>query len=705
MATQVSPGVVVTEIDKTLNLAQVALTDGGMAGSFRWGPVEQLRTIVSEEDLVKTFWKPDNTTAEYFFTAANFLAYSRSLRVVRVVSNTAYNASSNNAYTGQIKNSDVYEENTSDNATYYSNFGNWAAKYPGALGNGIRVEVCDSSAAYSGTPALKVLGLPGDSILYSQSTLASANLQTVLSVGDIVTLAGQKRQVVTVSGTNFTVNSAITSVVSNTTALSTITLNAVAAIDTSIDVVSGAAETLISNNDVLILANSTTKVVRTVNNVNSSVITFTTGVGVVGNAVTVQSASSFTREWRYARLFDGAPNTSPYVSARGGANDEMHVVVVDTVGTLSGVQNAVLEKYGFVSKASDAKAENGAANYYRDVINRTSPYIWMTDHIGADWGTASNNNFDVKNTLTTDTLSVGADGAAIGSAEILTGYDLFRPEEVEISFLLGGPASSGVATSLIANVIEPKKYVMGFFSPNKSAVVNNAGSEVDDILIYRNALPSTSFAVLDSGWKYQYDKYNDVYRWIPLNGDVAGCLVRTDAQAESWFSPAGVARGQIKNVVKLAFNPRQADRDDLYRSGVNPVVTFPGQGTILFGDKTLLSRPSAFDRINVRRLFVVLEKTVENSAKQQLFEQNDEFTRNAFLNLVEPFLRSVRARRGITDFYVVCDETNNPPDAVDRNEFRADIFVKPIRSINFIQLNFTAVRSDVAFTEVVTNLG
>lgn len=703
MATQVSPGVVVTEIDKSLNLAQVALTDGGFAGMFRWGPVDQLQTVISEEDLVQRFWKPDNTTAEYFFTAANFLAYSRSLRLVRVVSNTAFNASANASYSGVIKNGDIYEKNLDTTESYYSDsFGRWTAKYPGALGNGIRVEICPSSTAYSQTPADSVLVLSGATTVYLKNSVGNAS--AYLQAGDVVTLKGLRRTVTAVSGNTFTINSAVTVAVSNATQV-TQTLNAQASGTSTVNT-SGDITSFVANGDVVIISNSSLSVVRTVSSVNATQLVLSTNVGVVSGAATIATGVSFTREWRYARLFDGAPGTSQYVSDRAGSNDEMHIVVVDTIGNLAGIANTVLEKFSYVSKARDAKSENGVSNYYREAVNRRSPYLWFTGHANATWGnTAANNIFATPTLITSDVLSGGADGAAISDADLLLGYDLFKKEEAEISFLLGGPVNATVATSLISNVIEPKRYVMGFFSPSKTSVVNNSGNEATDIISFRNSLPSTSYAVLDSGWKYQYDKYNDVYRWIPLNADVAGCMVRTDGQAESWFSPAGFTRGQIKNVVKLAYNPSLTDRDDLYRSGVNPVVTFPGQGTVLYGDKTLLSRPSAFDRINVRRLFVVLEKTIENSAKQQLFEQNDEFTRNAFINLVEPFLRSVRGRRGITDFYVVCDETNNPPDAVDRNEFRADIYIKPVRSINFIQLNFTAVRSDVAFTEVVTNLG
>jgi hypothetical protein len=324
---------------------------------------------------------------------------------------------------------------------------------------------------------------------------------------------------------------------------------------------------------------------------------------------------------------------------------------------------------------------------------------------GINWGlSAASVAFVELTQIDAASLNGGVDGGDISNSDLLRGYDFFASEQVDTSFILGASADSTLATYIISNIVEPKMFCMAFFSPDKDAVVSNAGREVDDVVAYRNRLPSTSYAVLDSGWKYQYDKYNDLYRYVPLNGDVAGCAVRTDQTAEAWFSPAGFARGQIKNVVKLPFNPTQTQRDDLYRNGINPVVSFPGQGTVLYGDKTLLNKPSAFDRINVRRLFIVLEKTIKRSAEQQLFEQNDSFTRQAFVSLVEPYLRSVKGRRGITDYFVVCDDTNNPGDSIDRGEFRADIYVKPVHSINFISLNFVAVRSDVAFNEVITNL-
>jgi phage tail sheath protein FI len=297
-------------------------------------------------------------------------------------------------------------------------------------------------------------------------------------------------------------------------------------------------------------------------------------------------------------------------------------------------------------------------------------------------------------------MSAGADGT-IGNTEVTSAYNQFAGEDaVQLSLLISGPGNATIAASLIS-LVESRKDCMVFLSPTKTSVVNNAGAEAASILSFRAGLASSSYAVLDSGYKYQYDKYNDVYRWVPLNGDIAGVCARTDQDRDPWYSPGGSTRGSIKNVIKLAWNPTKADRDNLYVQGINPVVTFQGEGTILFGDKTMLNRPSVFDRINVRRLFIVLETTIARAARSTMFEFNDQFTRAQFVNLVEPFLRDVKGRRGITDFRVVCDATNNTPDIVDNNQFVGDLYIKPARSINFIQLNFVAVRTGVSFEEIV----
>ena len=432
--------------------------------------------------------------------------------------------------------------------------------------------------------------------------------------------------------------------------------------------------------------------------------------GVLGNSLKISLADANTwATWQYASNFDAAPNTSTYAAAVGGANDELHVIVIDEDGLWSGAAGTVLERFAFVSKASDGKLPDGTNNYYKQVINNNSKYVWWGAHTANisgtnNWGSAAA-GVTFANTRNDGNITVSFVGGVSADfpsdANLITSFSLFSNDELyDISLIPLGSVTSTVAASVINNVAETRLDCVVFVSPEQSDVVSNAGNEATDVVAFRNSLPSSSYAVMDSGWKYQYDRYNDVYRYVPLNGDTAGLAVRTDFVADPWFSPAGFNRGQIKNVVKLPFSPKKTDRDTLYKNGVNPVVTFPGNGTVLFGDKTLLAKPSAFDRINVRRLFIVLEKSIATAAKFQLFEFNDAFTRAQFRNLVEPFLREVQGRRGITDFKVVCDETNNTAEVIDRNEFVADIFIKPARSINFIQLNFVATRTGISFEEV-----
>jgi phage tail sheath protein FI len=558
MAFQLSPGVNVSEIDLTTIVPSVATSIGAFAGPFAWGPIGEIITISDEVRLAATFGNPDSTNYEYWFSAANFLAYTSNLKIVRAANiTTTRNATANGTNNvALIKNEDDYLENWSSGNTVY---GVAAARYAGEIGNTLRVSIAD--------------------------------------------------------------------------------------------------------------------------------------------------ANTYTN-WTYSGQFTSSPGTSTYVSNKGGSLDEVHVIVVDEDGLFSGTRGTVLEKFGFVSKASDAKDDSGNANYYKQVLQTKSRYIhWMshptTIATGTSWGSTANNTAFANLTANvTVSLSGGVDGT-ITTANVITAYDSFDPaESVDISLVVSGPASQTVADSLIS-MAETRKDCVVFLSPEKADCVDNAGSETTDIRAYRDTLTSTSYAVLDSNWKYQYDKYNDVYRWVPLNGDVAGLCARTDLERDPWFSPGGLNRGIIKNSIKLAWNPTKTNRDDLYVKGINPIVTFQGEGTVLFGDKTLLSKPSAFDRINVRRLFIVLEKAIARAARFSMFEFNDQFTRAQFVALVEPFLRDVQGRRGITDFRVVCDETNNTGEVIDRNEFIGDIYIKPARSINFIQLNFVAVRTGVSFDEVV----
>jgi hypothetical protein len=434
--------------------------------------------------------------------------------------------------------------------------------------------------------------------------------------------------------------------------------------------------------------------------------------GTLGNSLKVSIADSATfSTWEYRAEFDGAPGTSSYATAAGSSNDELHIIILDEDGAWTGTQNSILEKYSFVSKASDAKKADGSTNYYKNVINSQSRYLWWMDHpvntnSGAAWGTqATATAYRSLSVSVSRSLTGAADDMALTDGQQQTAWAIFADDsQYDISLLPLGKVSAATATYVINNIAEERLDCVVFVSPQNitsgDVIIGSGSDATNQMVAYRNALPSTSYAVLDSGSKYQYDRYNDKYRYVPLNGDIAGLCARTDFTNDPWFSPGGLNRGQIKNVVKLAVNPNKTDRDELYKAGINPVVTFPGQGTVLFGDKTLLAKPSAFDRINVRRLFIVLEKAIATAAKFQLFEFNDGFTRAQFKNLVEPFLRDVQGRRGVTEFLVKCDESNNTGEVIDRNEFVADIFIKPNRSINFITLNFVAARSAVNFNEL-----
>ena len=558
MAFQVSPGVQVNEIDATNVVPAVSTSIGGFAGSFNWGPVSQVVTVGSENELAETFGAPDNNTAKYFLVAASFLKYGNALKVVRVASGHD-NATADGS--GQlIKNNDDYVNNYADGSL---SKGNWVAKYPGELGNSLKVSmVTEGITSFSG--------------------------------------------------------------------------------------------------------------------------------------------------WTYAANFDAAPGTSQYATDQGKttAKDEVHVAVVDEDGAISGTPGTVLETFAFVSQGSDAKNSDGTTNFYKDVINSTSEYIWWADHdtslTDAGETIASNTTFTVNTAAIEHSLSGGSDDNAPTVGEIQTGYDLLEDADtVDVNLLFATPDANGaeaIAEDLIS-IVNLRKDCMAFISPPIEDTVGSS-TPAADVKAFADGLTSTSYASCDSTAVYVYDKYNDVYRWIGAAGHHAGLCANTDSVADAWFSPAGVNRGQLLGVTKLAFNPKKADRDSLYKARVNPIVSLPGQGTLLFGDKTLLSRPSAFDRINVRRLFIALEKAVSTAAKAQLFEFNDEFTRAQFRNLVEPFLRDVKGRRGLTDFSVICDNTNNTSAVIDGNKFVADIYIKPSRSINFISLNFVATRSGVEFSEI-----
>ena len=650
MAFQVSPGVNVSETDLTTVIPAVSTTEAGYAGHFRWGPVGERVLITSEDDLVNNFQKPlTSNTATDFFVASNFLAYGNALFTVRVINETgsnsadaARNSISNAANTKNtlVKSDQDYDDNYSSGIT---GVGNWIAKFPGELGNSLKVSVCASTNAFSSTLTGNVQPVNGSKTLAGLGTL----FQTQVRVGDILVLGPDKelRKVASIaSNTSLTLTDKYTG-------------NSV-----------GAASSNSSH--------------------NASVVTP-------------------ERRWEFHNFFDKAPGTSDSANTAGGNGDEAHIVVADEDGEWTGTLNTVLEKFERVSLASDAKNEDGTTNYYVDVVNKGSQYILWAAHNSAhtNSGSKKGTSFNGAPLPANDSLIYGRDGAAPRNSDHINGYNKFKsPEDVDISIVLGGGNNGTVLEHVIGNIVESRKDCIAVMSPERADVVGNdsfSGKQADDIISFRDTLTSSSYVVMDSGWKYQYDKFNDIQRYVPANGDTAGLMVRSDTTRDPWYSPAGFNRGIMKNVTRLAFNPNKAERDLLYKNGINPVVTFPGQGTVLFGDKTLLAKPSAFDRINVRRLFIVLEKAISTAAKFTLFEFNDAFTRSQFVNLVDPFLRDVQARRGIQDFRVVCDETNNTPDIIDRNEFVGDIFIKPNRSINFIQLNFVAVRSGVEFSEIV----
>jgi hypothetical protein len=641
MAFQVSPGVLVQERDLTRIIPAVSTSVGAFAGVFRKGPLDEIITVSSEQELVDTFGKPDSDNFEDFFSAANFLQYSNALRVVRAQNSSIANAvASGSSFV--IKNDTDY---TNNYATGQGSVGEWAAKTAGAWGNSLLVSICPSATAYEET---------------AKTTLNDAST----SVGDTT--------VVLTSSTGFNVGDIVNF---STTA---------------------ATSDYDDGHEYRVTANDT----------GSNTITIVrhpSGTG--GLQRTLTNGCNVRRRWRFYDQVSGAPGTSPYASARSGVNDEIHIIVVDEDGVITGTQNTVLEVYSKLSKASDAKSPQGDSNYYPTVILNKSKYVYWMDHNagGSNWGSAASGvTFTAVTTPTLTSLQSGSDGSAITNAQKKTAYEKFLDSEtVDIGLIIAGAGDSTHVDNVIS-IAEDRKDAVVFVSPERSDVVNvaNANTQTSNVIGFYNTIRSSSYVVFDSGYKYQYDRYNDVYRYVPLNGDIAGLSARTDLVADSWYSPAGFNRGIIRGAVKLAFNPNKTQRDDLYRNRVNAVVTFPGQGTVLFGDKTGLSAPSAFDRINVRRLFIVLEKAISTASKFQLFEFNDEFTRANFRNIVEPFLREVQGRRGITDFLVVCDETNNTGEVIDRNEFVAEIFIKPARSINFITLQFVATRTGVSFEEV-----
>jgi hypothetical protein len=683
MGFRVSPGVSIKEIDLTTIVPAIATTPGGFAGYFHWGPVDEIVTVTSQTELANIFGKPDNNNYVDFFTAGNFLSYGNNCQTVRVVgANAANSHATPDGVTGVgisklvINNETQFGASAGLSASTPAATGNivFASKYPSVLGNSLKVVVTSGSGVTGGSLAAAAdIG----ATFIDMYTTGQSQIR-YFAVGDLITFA---------DGTSVTVSGIQTGTTANTTFTTRTPVNG-----DFFGVTSGITLGTALPRVRLLLSTLLPK--------------------------TQASGNTFNIKSVYAGYVSTGATTSVYAADAGGGNDLVNVLVLDKDGKWTGTANSLLEKFEGLSRATDARKFDGSSNYYRTVVNEQSQYIWalradLANNNGGDGTTAGwtliGPALSATSAVGEGVNSLGLTGAASAapndSERWANGWSKFADADlVDVSLLPLGDASATLAQLVIQNVCEKRLDCMAFKSPAQTDVENKLPYEaLNAIKTFRDSTfnVNSSYAVLDSGWKYQLDTYNNLIRVMPLNGDIAGLVARTEFTNEAWFSPAGFNRGQIKGVVKLAYNPSsEAHRDELYTRQVNPVVSFPGEGVILFGDKTMQTRPSAFDRINVRRLFIILEKAIATASKFFLFEQNDAFTRAQFKNLVVPFLKTVQQRRGITDFKVVCDETNNTGEVIDRNEFVADIFIKPTRSINFIQLNFIATKTGVDFNEV-----
>jgi len=737
MATpQLSPGVLIREVDLTVGRAENVLDNiGGIAGPFVKGPVDEVTQINTSQGLIDTFGKPQTANAqyEYWMTASSFLSYGGVLKIVRTDDDNLNNANAGvgiaSTSSAKIKNFDDYEANYSS-ATNFT----YAAKNPGSWANNMKVCQIDNAAD-------QTLGITTDSPL-TAGMIVGYGITTALSG---VTLPGD--------GTTSTFTGFLKGII---TGVSTDATGKASTIDVKIlsRVSSGGTETKIDYAE-----GDPTKSFQasdTVFFVNNSGIN--TGGGLAqGRSEPVATQTDWydsqtlglTNSTVFWKSLAPKPVTSNYVSQRQGKNDAIHVVVVDDTGDITGIQGNILETHLNLSKAKDAIAdgETGKKIYYKDYLAKTSTQIYAGNNPSStgdshfntqpivDGFTGGGTSPNYTKFSTADGLwgqnAQGVNFASLGNvsytftggqdyssgtgnytatlAKLLTGYNLFEnKDDVPVDFLMMGPGCSTEAESqakanLLISIANKRKDCMATVSPHRSNVVNvtNSTTQTTNILKFFSPLSSSSYCVFDSGYKYMFDRFNNEFRFIPCNGDVAGLMVRTGILAFPWFSPAGQQRGILNNAIKLAYSPSKDQRDLLYSSRINPIINQRGAGILLFGDKTGLGYASAFDRINVRRLFLTIEQSLEGAANAQLFELNDVNTRSNFVNIVEPFLRDVQAKRGLFDFLVVCDETNNTPDVIDNNEFRADIFLKPTKSINFVTLTFVATRTGVSFEEVV----
>lgn len=773
MGFQLSAGVTFNEKDISTIVAAVATTDAALAGVFRWGPVGKEVISDSEAVFASSFGTPTNFNAETWFTGANFLAYSRALHTVRAANTTGPSPLLTGA-TIQSGNATIIVGSTSalsSNLTYYIlSTANSVGSTNSALREGSAITVVNSTAISLSSSSDALSALTGGRVQLVTNTAYTA----IANTGYVASLSGQiaRNSDEFSSKTDYDANTIMTArypgdmgnslrvaVCGNTTGFqSSLALNSntygntsshvnfIVNSNTATATLLGADNTAVSTystqlitdlnvGDQIQVGNSSigyqTMKISSVGTPNTStsnstygqatvVISFEDNYRLSTNVTflgTDSVSNTLTRYWEFYNLVESAPALSDYQINFGNnsvGSDEMHVVVVDEGGKFTGVPGTVLEVYKSVSRATDSQNSDGSTNFYKNVINQTSKYIYLINNIsGASSNTAEN--------LTASTLDVqsfnfhyganGPDETNIPMGDLARAYDKFGAETgTDISLILTGKSPDTglgfqLANYLIDNIAEARRDCVVFISPPKATVVNNAGDEATDVVAFFDSVRSSSYCFFDSGYKYQYDKYNDIFRWIPLNGDIAGLAARTDQTNDPWWSIAGLNRGQIKNVAQLAYSPRKTDRDNLYKKRVNPVITLPGQGTVLYGDKTGLTKSSAFNRINVRRLFIVLEKAITAAAQYTLFEFNDEFTRSQFKNMVIPYLRDVKGRRGLNRFDVKCDSDNNTAQVINNNGFVGDIYLDPARSINDVTLNFIATPAGVSFTEIEGRTG
>jgi len=688
-----SPSVQVKEFDLTTVITSVATSAAGQAGVFRWGPVNQLVQVSAEPDVVAAFGKPTSLNPETFFNAANFLSYSSNMYLVRVgdtaLSNAALNIATSYANTGAVSTVPLvlnYAQYQVPGFTFDANV-DFCARYPGSLGNDLRISQCDSAAAFS------------SNVTFTGNTLTNAVTVTIGANVAQIAVTANVAGVANASANTFLGKFAVGDyLVLGNTSIGTQSIK-ISSIGTPAEVSNG----------------------------GNYVATANINLYTPYNLGTTYVANTISRNWEFSSFFSVPPGQSPYVAGLNlTTQDQLHVVVCDNNGLFTGTPGSILETWQGLSRATDSKNIDNTTNYYKTVINAGSNYLYVgADRSGAASGLANAISNSTTTTAWTFNLANGQDGTdetAVSLAALTAGYDLFRSkEDVAVSVLCQGKARGTSADSLsnpssstynysvlanyiIGNISEKRNDVMTVISPAKVDVLQ--GDPTTNVVAFRNNVNiASSYGVMDSGYKYQYDKYNDTSWYVPLNGDIAGLMARTDYTNDPWWSPAGYNRGQINNVVKLAWNPKKAQRDTLYNNQINPVVTTQGSGTVLFGDKTLLGNDgSAFSRINVRRLFIVLEASISLAAQNFLFEFNDYLTRNQFVNMVTPFLRDVQGRRGIYDFSVICDETNNTAQVIDNEQFVGTIAIKPARAINWVILNFVAVGDSVTFSQVIGSI-